>query len=1043
MNSSRLQFLLAYILLHRQAPVSRQTLSAVFWPDTSDAQSRTNLRNLLYQLRHAVPTIEQFLQMDKTSVEWIKGSSYILDVEIFENSLAMTTGSVVNREALEAAIEIYSGDLLPDCYDDWIIPIRQRLQAIYLKSLEAVAVMAEQSREYPSALGYIRRLLAVDPLHTGGNLQFVRLLALNDERAAALKAYKVYKRQLMVELAIEPEPEIRTLYERLLKGEETRGVLIPQSIGALVGRQLEWHKLLACWNSAVEGRAQIVFVQGEAGIGKTRLVEELVTWAQRQGIQTASAFCFAAEGNLSLNPLVNWLRSLSLSKLEKTWLVEVGRLLPEIFESMPELPAPEPMREAWQRQRFFEGLARAVLARQELILILEDCHWADQDTLEWLHFLLRFAPQSRLLVVATIRNGEAGEDHPLQKLRQALRAGGKSLDLDVHPLNEAEAQKLVFLMAQSSAATRLNRETALRICREAEGNPLFIIEMTRLGLTEAGPGDAGLSESEKIQVVLEQRLGHLNPKSSNTMALAATIGRSFSLDVLLKASSESDEVVINAIDDMLYRKVIREISATEYDFTHDLVRKAAFGRLSTAHRRLLHRRVAEAFLLLDGTLTSGLMRSAEIASHFEQAGLFVQAVKNYQQAAEAAARLFANIEAEKHLQRSVELVEQMGINASTGIPAAELAGLLERLGDMLVLNGKYPQAITTYERIVNILQDPIEQKSMAKIWCSQIYRKISEVWLPLYHHDQAHTALDMAEKLMQFAAEKGGQEERQEWIQVQLARIQLYYFDNHPAEMKVMIEKLRPLIASAGQLDQQYNLIKMESYMRVRQERFRLSDESIEVSRRRLGLANQLNDPAELALAQFQHGFVLLWHDEQTAAQDWLQKGFDGLTRVGNTIWRIRALSYLSVVRRKLDQLDGLQALTQKLVEEAKAIGEHTYYGIGLANLGWLAWRSGDSVHAEQLCLQARAVWAKFGGCSFHSLGDWVLLAISLQAQDLSGAKQAAEYLLDPDPALQPLRQPAADLLGQALHACQAGEAGAAFALFNQALAEARATCEL
>ncbi len=296
---------------------------------------------------------------------------------------------------------------------------------------------------------------------------------------------------------------------------------------------------------------------------------------------------------------------------------------------------------------------------------------------------------------------------------------------------------------------------------------------------------------------------------------------------------------------------------------------------------------------------------------------------------------------------------------------------------------------------------------------------------------------------MQEYAEASGSAEQRQWVQVQLTRLQFYYFANRPAEMKAIIEILSPLIEGSGQLDLQEKLLTVEIQMRLRLERFRTSSETVAICWRRLALAEQLNDPSELALAQFQHGFQLLWHDDLTVAQNWLQKGCDGLTRVGNTIWRVRALSYLSIIRRKLGQLDGLQAFTQQLIKEAEAIGEHTYYGIGLANLGWLAWKAGDPDQAEYLCTEARAAWAKFGGCVFQSIGDWVLLAISVDAKKLQDAEQIAQRLLDPNPYFQPLRPSAAALVRQALNACHEHSPEETFAWFAQALSEAKTTREL
>jgi predicted ATPase len=136
----------------------------------------------------------------------------------------------------------------------------------------------------------------------------------------------------------------------------------------------------------------MVLLEGEPGIGKTRLAEELLAWAGRQGIAAASARCYASEGALAYAPLTAWLRAgalqNALSSLDRPWLSEVARLLPEIAIQNPELPPPGPLTESWQRQRMFEALAQAFRASRQLVLLLDDAQWCDQETLEWLPYLL-------------------------------------------------------------------------------------------------------------------------------------------------------------------------------------------------------------------------------------------------------------------------------------------------------------------------------------------------------------------------------------------------------------------------------------------------------------------------------------------------------------------------------------------------------------------------------------------------------------------------------------------------------------------------------
>ena len=167
---------------------------------------------------------------------------------------------------------------------------------------------------------------------------------------------------------------------------------------------------------------------GEAGIGKTRLAEELLDWTARQGIASARTRCYAAEGRLAYGPITELLRGsalrVALRRLDLQSRAELARVLPELLAEKPDLgdpPAP-PLAEGWQRRRLFDAMVRAVLAAPEpLLLLLDDLQWCDQETLEWISHLLHVVPAARLMLVGTVRDDELTPDHPLNTLRLDLR----------------------------------------------------------------------------------------------------------------------------------------------------------------------------------------------------------------------------------------------------------------------------------------------------------------------------------------------------------------------------------------------------------------------------------------------------------------------------------------------------------------------------------------------------------------------------------------------------------------------------------------------
>ncbi|MFN8473282.1 MAG: AAA family ATPase [Anaerolineae bacterium] len=674
LNTPRLQALLAYLCLHADLPQSRQHIAFQLWPDTPETHARNNLRQLLYQLRHALPNADDYLVIDGNAITWRSGRGQEIDVRSFSQALrdadaAEQAGDIkAARRCYEQALDLYRGDLLPGCYDDWIQPERDKLREQYRIAHARLAQILEQERDYAEAIRIAQSLVRLDPLDENSYVLLMRLHALTRDRAAVRRIYLAAIERFSEELGVEPG-------EALRQGFETaRGLLVaPPALSArdaasqtpvgLVGRQREWRALLATWQAATHGAAQMALIEGEAGIGKSRLAEELYTWAQGQGFAAAYTRSYAAEGRLSLAPVTNWLRSAPirphLSTLSDIWLTEVSRLLPELLADMPQLPRPEPIGEYGQRQRFFEALAHAVLAApRPLLLWIDDLQWCDSETLEWLHFLLRFEPRSELLIVGTARVEESLPHAPLAALTQQLRSEGSLAAIELRPLDAAETARL----ASQIEGRALDEAAALRLFRATEGNPLFVVETVRAGMGSALAGegykapaaDKAYELPPRAYAVLAGRLAQLSDSARHVAERAAVIGREFTLDTLLHAGDEDEAAVVQALDELWYKRIIREQAPNLFDFTHDKLREVAYAEMGAPQRRVLHRHVAQALEALNADTLDAV--SAQIAAQYEQGGAIEQAIPYYQRAAAVAASVYANADAIALLNRALMLL---------------------------------------------------------------------------------------------------------------------------------------------------------------------------------------------------------------------------------------------------------------------------------------------------------------------------------------------------------------------------------------------------
>jgi DNA-binding SARP family transcriptional activator len=426
----RLQALLAYLLLHREVAQPRLHIASLFWPGSPESQARTNLRHLLHQLHRALPEVDRFLAITGQTLQWRADAPFELDVADFEHAAqeGLSTHTITSsRQACERAVSLY-GELLSGHYDDWILRERERLHQLFAASLLRLVNAFEARREYRAAIDYMRRLLHADPLQEVAYRRLMRLYALSGNRAAALRIYQVCCDTLQLELGVEPDAETRQLYERLKVSKvQPAAQRDRHAASTLIGRETEWQSLMRAWGRASRGQAAMVMIIGEAGIGKTRLAEELARWADRQGISVATAHCYTAEGRLTYAPVLEWLRTSpfkdALQTLPDAWRSELTLLLPELQVERPSSASLQVRAEPLQRGRLFEAIARTILgAAQPLLLVIDDLHWCDRDTVEWLHYLLRFDPQARL------RNRDACRQHAGPW--PARRSGRRSLCRD-------------------------------------------------------------------------------------------------------------------------------------------------------------------------------------------------------------------------------------------------------------------------------------------------------------------------------------------------------------------------------------------------------------------------------------------------------------------------------------------------------------------------------------------------------------------------------------------------------------------------------------
>ena len=679
-NSLRLQRFLALIALRRDLQ-HRSRLAFELWPDSDERQARTNLRKLLHEFRHSLPDTGEFVEIDNEVVRWIPIGPADVDVLRFRDALAAGD--------LELAARVYSGDLLPACYDDWVLDERAKLRT---EAYEAFMRLTEETagrNDHQATIRYAQRIIELEPTDEAAvRIQMEAHLALGN-RAAALRAYHRFAEVLERELAVPPGEAIGAMYQRLRAGtldhDNVQGAvhgadLTPIAESPFVGRDLELNQLNEAWNAAREGGAHLVLVTGEPGIGKTRLAQELGRRVRAEGHLVASARAYEAAGRLPWGPVVDLLRSDALRNhidtLDTVWRNELARLLPEVHD------APQPSGRSWsgdlaQRQRLFDAVSRAIgVADRPRLLIIDDLQWCDAETIELIGFVVRSGPTARVLFVATARLEELPEQHPLGALVDAL---GHDRAVTTVPLDRLDKVTTATLAARIRSTGTIDPELAARLWDETEGNPLFVIEVLRAGIS-SDRGQAVLTPT--MRAVLRARLGQLPAGARRLAELAAVIGRPFSVGLMVSATGIGEHELVDHVDELWRRRIIRDQGPT-YDFSHDKLRAVALEMVSPPRRRQLHRAVAEAIAV---ELHNGIHAAApQLAAHYDQAGMVGPAIDAYRVAGARAVAVSALDEAVTMFRRALSLLAEvptspdrdaleLDIRIALGSPLAALEG---------------------------------------------------------------------------------------------------------------------------------------------------------------------------------------------------------------------------------------------------------------------------------------------------------------------------------------------------------------------------------
>ena len=768
-------------------------------------------------------------------------------------------------------------------------------------------------------------------------------------------------------------------------GDELLNLLDGMEADVFVGRQGEMELLRALADGAFRGEGRLVLVSGDAGIGKTRLAQELTTYARMRGAEVLWGHAREDE-NVGYEPwvqilgaLVRWLDAESLAELSERRGGDLGRIVPSLVQRLPELARSPDLDVEQSRWRLFDAAAGFLFAaaeRQPLLLVFDDLHWADPASLQLLDFVLEAVDDVPVLIVGLLRPDEGERD--TRALLGELADRPRAVSLALRGLSVTDVERLVTL----AVGWRPERELLQAFHRQTAGNPFFMAELLRLLIIEGTIGDIAATTLETllpsgVHDVLQRRLGRLSGASRSLLDSASILGLEPDATVLRELSKLGSDQFDHALAECEAARLLLRSVEVPIRLSHALLRATVLADLDSASRAHLHLRAAD--LLEAGDRQGERSVTGEIAHHLAEAlprGDVVKAAAYALQAGEEAAANFAWEDAIRHFDRGLRMCDE----SLTCFPDL-LPQLAVGLGDSLVALARRAEAVASYEHAVQAAGTPSGSLDgrKARLVVAQIHHRIALAHLAERQLPEALRAVDMALTQLPVEAHDRDRAEWELWLEVQLSRAEAQYYAGSLEEMSLLLQDLGPLSASYGTPAQQADLLAAQTALLLRASRYRPGPEAVTTALALLAV-RQASDPGgpKLAGAHFWLGFSHLLRDDFKEARVDLEAAMRSARRIGDRVLETQASVYLSQLERRLGLVQATRARARQTLETATKAGLLSYAAAAQGDLAWVLLREGHALEARAQALQALKAWETEAPWPFEWLARFPLAAVAL-----------------------------------------------------------------
>jgi class 3 adenylate cyclase/tetratricopeptide (TPR) repeat protein len=821
--------------------------------------------------------------------------------------------------------------------------------------------------------------------------------------------------------------EERTLYPVLVTGLDTRiaPVASADELSPFTGRDREMGELHRALDVVVGGEGQVIGLVGDPGLGKSRLAFEFRRLAERYAA-VIEGRCLSYGASIPYLPMFELVRNACGITVDESPDVVASKMELRVRALGLDVSLAHYVRHAFGgvdgdaglavldppaiRDRTFEALRRLLVAEARqgpLVVLVEDLHWIDHTSEDFLAELVDELPSVPIMLLVTYRSG------------YLPRWIGKSFtsQLALRPLSLASSHEIVDAIL---AGTDLGARAA--IAARGEGNPFFLEELARAVRGHAV--DAALvTVPETIQQVLAARIDRLGADQKAAIQLAAVLGREFSLE-LARQVWDGNAPLEGRLHELKGLEFFRErhgIAERTFVFKHALTREVAYDGIPQPRRRHLHGRAGTA---LEQAQASQRFEHWELLGyHYSHSADPARAIPYLVVAGDRARDRYANQEAIAAYSQAVSLIEQTGSDQWPDTYGAAC----ESLGTVQERRSQYDEAIEAYRKSLAVARGAF-QRTHLHVLCARAESGA-------HRYPEALAQCDLAEQALGPAPARPEPQWLSPWFEIQEERMGILYWLNDTEGYGQLIERVRPFVESHGSAEQRMSFFLSVMGWSLRRDRYAASDQTLEFARAAYAIAQA--DPPSARWTVFNYAFALLWHGDLDEATTMLRESLRHAEQCGDTALRSRSLTYLMVAARKRGDVDDVSEAISPVIEQARAASLPEYEAMAIANRAWVEWRSGEEETAARDAQAALQMWQGLPVRYFYDwMALWPLVSMALTSGHVDQAVRYARGML-PSPQ-QLLREPLPTMIEEAVRASDSGQPDEAEDLLCRATRAAR-----